>query len=208
MQGIVMASVPAREIAGEDSHPATVKMIPYYAWNNRGEDSMIVWVPQTQELAAKSIDSALLAKSKYGQVLATHTKDGDSVSAVVDGIVPSKSSDQAHPRWTSLPFKNRHQDITVTFPKSTQVESVSVYWYENPENDVKVPREWWIDYKVGDGDWKRMEKYVTDFYGLEKDTFNFVRPEMAMECDAIRIGILPQQEHCMGIHEIQLGIKE
>lgn len=169
---------------------------------------MIVWVPQTQELAAKSIESALLAKSKYGQVLATHTKDGDSVSAVVDGILPSESSDQTPPRWTSLPFKNRRQDITFTFSQSTQVESVSIYWYENDQDHVKVPREWWVDYKTGDGDWKRMEKYITDFYGLEKDSFNFVRPEMAMECDAIRIGILPQQEHCLGIHEIQLGIKE
>lgn len=208
MQGIVMAPVPAREITAEGSRPATAKMIPYYAWNNRGEDSMIVWVPQTQELAAKSVGSALLTKSKYGEVLATHTREGDSVSAIVDGILPSKSSDQAHPRWTSLPFKNRRQDITFTFPETAKVESISIYWYENDEDHIKVPREWWVDYKTGDGDWKRMEKYVTDFYGLEKDTFNFVRPETAMKCDAIRIGILPQQDHCIGIHEIQLGIEQ
>jgi len=53
-----------------------------------------------------------------------------------------------------------------------------------------------------------MKKYVTDFYGLEKNTFNFVRPEATLSCDAIRVSVLPQVGYCMGIHEIQLEFED
>jgi len=208
LKGIVMVSVTGREVADGASRPATIKMIPYYAWNNRGEDSMIVWIPRNKELAAKSMISNLLTKSQYGKVLATHTHEGDTVAAVVDGKVPRKSSDQLCPRWTSLPFKNRRQDISIEFAKTKKVESISVYWYEDAEDGkVKLPRGWWVDYKTDDGEWHRMKKYVTDFYGLERDSFNFVRPAAALNCDAIRISVLPQVGYCVGIHEIQLGLE-
>ncbi|HUT11373.1 MAG TPA: hypothetical protein VMY42_12810 [Thermoguttaceae bacterium] len=69
---------------------------------------------------------------------------------------------------------------------------------------VKLPRGWWVDYRVGDGDWQRMKKYVTDDFGLERDQFNVVRPDAPLRCDAISIRILPQVGYCMGVHEIQV----
>jgi len=209
LKGIPIASVPAREVVNGASRAAVTMMIPYYAWNNRGEDSMIIWIPRNEELAAKSMISNLLTQSQYGKVLATHSHEGDTIAAVVDGILPKKSSDQTCPRWTSLPFKNRRQDILFEFAKTKSVESISVYWCENAKDGkVKLPRGWWVDYKTDDGEWKRMEKYVTDFYGLKRDTFNYVRPAAVLTCDAIRISVLPQVGHCMGIHEIQLSFKQ
>jgi hypothetical protein len=183
-------------------------MIPYYVWNNRGEDSMIIWIPRTAELAAEGMISNLLTQSQYGEVLASHTNEGDTVAAVIDGLLPKSSSDQTHPRWTSLPFKNRRMDISFTFPTMRKVRSVSVYWYEDTGNNILTPRGWWVDYKKGESDWQRMKKYVTDFYGLEKDTFNYVRPDATLSCDAIRIRVLPQVGYCMGIHEIQIEFED
>ena len=107
-------------------------------------------------------------------------------------------------------FKNRRQNISVDFEGTKKVGNISVYWYEEPkgEDNVRLPREWWVDYRVGDGDWIRMKKYITDFYGLERNTFNAVRPSSAITCDAIRISVLPQVGYCMGIHEIQIGFEE
>ncbi len=209
LKGVLVASIPGREVVEGTSRATTIKMIPYYAWNNRGEDSMIIWIPCNEELAAKSMISNLLTQSQYGKVLATHTHEGNTVAAVVDGILPQKSSDQTCPRWTSLPFKNRRQDISIEFPKTKKVESISIYWYEDTKDGkVKLPREWWVDYKTDGDEWRRMEKYVTDFYGLERDAFNYVRPAAMLTCDAIRISVLPQVGYCMGIHEIQLDIEE
>ncbi|MHC4744098.1 MAG: glycoside hydrolase family 127 protein, partial [Planctomycetota bacterium] len=142
LKGISIASVPGREVTEDGERAATIKMIPYYAWNNRGEDSMIIWIPRTRELAAEGMVSNLLTQTDLGTVLATHTHEGDTVAAVVDGKVPENSSDRTYPRWTSLPFKNRRQDISFTFPATRKVRSVSVYWYGDKDGEVRLPRDW------------------------------------------------------------------
>lgn len=210
LNGVVMASVPGMEITEDSSRPATVKLVPYYAWSNRGDASMIVWMPRNAKLAAKSMISNLLTQSQYGKILATHTYEEDTIAAVTDGKLPRNSSDQTIPRWTSLPQKNRRQRISIDFDKPKKVGNVAIYWYQDPqaEGKVKLPRGWWLEYKEGDGEWKRMKKYITDTYGLEKDTFNVVRPDATLKCDGICINVLPQVGYCMGILEIQLGFED
>jgi len=209
LKGLVRATVPAMEIVDDSSQKSTVKLIPYYAWNNRGEESMVIWMPRNERLARASMKSNLVAKSPYGKVLATHTFEEDTVAAVVDGIIPKESADQQPPRWTSLPFNNRGQNIIVEFGETRNVGSIAVYWYEDPKSGkVKLPRGWWVDYRVGDGDWMRMKKHPTDSYGLERDEFNVVRPKAPLGCDAISIRILPQVGFCMGVHEIQVEFEE
>ncbi|NQV34930.1 MAG: glycoside hydrolase family 127 protein, partial [Phycisphaeraceae bacterium] len=259
LKGITKISLPGQEVIENSSRTTKVNMIPYYAWNNRGEDSMIIWMPRTRDMAAASMVSNLLTQSDLGEVRVTHTKAGDSIAAVVDGAVPNSSADQRGPRWTSLPFKNNRQDITISFPETRRVTRVLVYWYQDPgKGEVRLPRDWWIDTRLcrksppsareraifssgNDGeagdigvivdaagssqgekgplearasfptepksdhdDWKRMKKYVTDFYGLEPNQFNMVRPDAPLTCNRLRISVLPQQGYCMGIHEIQV----
>jgi len=170
---------------------------------------MVVWMPRNEKLARENMKSNLLARSSYGEVLATHTFDEDTVAAVVDGKVPEKSADQRQPRWTSLPFNNRGQNIIIEFEETKKVGQIAIYWYENPgSGKVKLPRGWWVDYRLGNGDWTRMKKYVTDSYGLERDKFNVVRPDATLRCDAVSIRILPQVGFCMGVHEIQVEFEQ
>jgi DUF1680 family protein len=226
LQGVVRVSVPAMEIPKkgispvfrngpeETSHKlelspfsSTVRLIPYYAWNNRGEDSMIVWFPRKESLARRHMASNQLTAADYGKVEATHTHEGDSVAAVVDGCVPDTSDDQDQPRWTGLPFKNRGQNLVFEFDRTRTVGSIAVYWYEEvggEGEEVRLPRGWWVDYRTGEGEWTRMKTYITDDFGLERDKFNVVRPAAPLKCDAISIRILPQVGFCMGVHEIQL----
>lgn len=58
LKGIPVVSLPAGEVVPEGARSASLKMVPYYAWNNRGQDSMIVWIPCTEELAARNMVSA------------------------------------------------------------------------------------------------------------------------------------------------------
>ena len=117
----------------------------------------------------------------------------------------AQSADQNQPRWTSLPFKNRGQNIIFEFREPKKVGQIAAYWYEDADgNKVKLPRDWWVDFRIGGVDWQRMKKYITDFYGLERDKFNVVRPAAPLTCDAIRIRILPQVGFCMGVYEIEL----
>jgi len=211
LKGITRIAVPAMEVVGDSVTASTAKLIPYYAWNNRGEDSMIIWMPQQESLARKYMVSNQLTAADYGKVIATHTAEGDTVAAVVDGRIPDTSDDQTQSRWTSLPFKNCGENIIFEFDHPRTVGSVAVYWYEEPGGNgekVRLPRGWWIDYRVGTGDWTRMKKYVTDDYGLERNKFNCVRPAAPLTCDAISIRIMPQVGYCMGVHEIQLTFDE
>jgi DUF1680 family protein len=48
LKGVVKVSFPAKEVAGGGKAADTViALVPYYAWNNRGEKSMIVWLPRS-----------------------------------------------------------------------------------------------------------------------------------------------------------------
>jgi len=52
LAGVVTVTLPAKEVAGDGSaKDARLALVPYYAWNNRGEKSMIVWIGRTPDLA-------------------------------------------------------------------------------------------------------------------------------------------------------------
>ena len=55
LRNIVKLAVPAKKITKTGIIDAKLNMIPYYAWNNRGEKSMIVWTPTSEEIATKYI---------------------------------------------------------------------------------------------------------------------------------------------------------
>jgi hypothetical protein len=45
MKNIEKISMPAMVTDNGEAHEANLILIPYYAWNNRGDASMIVWFP-------------------------------------------------------------------------------------------------------------------------------------------------------------------
>ncbi|MHC4112693.1 MAG: glycoside hydrolase family 127 protein [Planctomycetota bacterium] len=133
LKGISSISVPGREVTEDGSRAADIKMIPYYAWNNRGEDSMIIWMPRTRELAADGMMSNLLTETDMGAVLASHTHEDATVATVVDGRLPQSSSDARYPWWTSLPFKNRrryHYSVTLSSIQENAVDDNVGYVYK------------------------------------------------------------------------------
>jgi len=209
LKGIVRADLPAKEVVGDTVKDSVVRLIPYYAWNNRGEKSMMVWHARNEKLAREGMISNQLTAADYGKVLATHTHEGDTVAAVIDGKIPEKSADQTLPRWTTLPFKNRCENIIFQFDRPRTVGSISVFWYEDMTGDkVRLPREWWVDYRVGQGEWQRMNKYITDDYGVQRDQFNLVRPAAPLMCDSLLIRVLPTVGYCSGVHEVQIEFEE
>jgi uncharacterized protein len=43
---VMAVTVDGEGVHGEDRQPARVKLVPYFAWNNRGDGSMAVWLPR------------------------------------------------------------------------------------------------------------------------------------------------------------------
>ena len=198
LKGIPRISLNASAIEGETELPATLTLIPYYAWNNRGDNvTMNVWFARHAETAAKEM---IRTVDNIADVSATHTNGSDDVYAIADGQFPKSSSDNSIIRWTSWPQKGTAQQVEIKLKKESDVESVSVYWYDD-QGGVQVPASWDMEYQVN-GQWNKFRLYSTDHYGILPDQFNMVHPAEAIKADALRLHIKPKPDSAVGILEV------
>ncbi|MHC5058195.1 MAG: glycoside hydrolase family 127 protein [Planctomycetota bacterium] len=49
LAGVVKVALPSAELTGDGQRDATITLVPYYAWCNRGEKSMVVWLPRSAD---------------------------------------------------------------------------------------------------------------------------------------------------------------
>ena len=198
----IQAEVPARAVTKEGkSEAATLKLTPYYAWNNRGTSSMTVWFPRDKSLTVFD-PHALPKESVFTEIKASHTSPLDTVNAIGDGKEPRYSSGKKVPRWTSRPQQGKPQWVEACFAGTKPIRSVGVYWMQD-RVDVKFPAEWLLEVKQG-GKWKPFELYTTDRYETRANQYNVVHPAAPLRCDAIRIKMVPKEDACVGILEVQV----
>lgn len=197
MKGIPSIAIAA-QVAHEDSEEAsTLTLVPYYAWNNRGDKAMNVWFGRD---AATARLSQVRIVGNIKDVSATHTYSDDDVLAIADGKRPTSSADGSIPRWTSWPQTGKSQQVEVILKKAQPIESVSVYWYDD-KGGVQPPVEWNMEYR-SDGMWHKFVPYITDSYGVAIDQFNMVHPASAIIADALRLNITPRKDSNAGILEL------
>jgi len=198
LKGICHITLDASAVnADEEETAAPLRLIPYYAWNNRGDNTtMNVWFARTP---ATALASMTRPTGNVSGVTASYTCETDDVLAIVDGCHPRSSSDGDILRWTSWPQRGTAQQVEITLKKPQPVESFSVYWYDD-KGGVQVPRAWHMEYRSG-GAWHPFRLYNTDFYGVEPDQFNMVHPAEPIEADALRLHITPQKDATVGILE-------
>lgn len=198
MNGIYTISMPAEAAFAEQETKSSLTLVPYYAWNNRGDnEAMNVWFARD---AATVRESMVFPVGNIASIKATYTYQNDDELAPVDGKQPTNSFDRTIPRWTAWPQVGKKQSVEVKLKKKQPVESVSVYWYDD-KGGVQRPIEWNIDYFV-DGEWHEFKPYVTDRFGVELDQFNMVHPAAPIEAEALRINMMPKAESSIGILEL------
>lgn len=197
MRGIDFVTVKARSVQEEGNGSLT--MVPYYAWDNRGDDAMIVWMADNDELAKASIPTI---PEYISDVKATHTFDQDDVLAMVTNGYPASSFDTSIPRWTSWPQKGKEQTVELTLKRPLKLQSLSVYWYDD-KGGVQVPESWTMEYKEN-GEWKQFPIYVTDEYRVLKDQYNMVHPGEDIMAEALRLHIVPKADAAAGILSVQI----
>ena len=199
MKGITTIGLEASALTSDGTVvDSPLLLIPYYAWNNRGDNTtMNVWFARDAETILASLPKLA---DNVAFVDATHTYSGDDITAVADGKHPSHSFDNSIPRWTSWNKVGKPQQVTISLKKPQEIESVSVYWYED-DSGVKLPVSWTMDYMEA-GEWKTFEPYTTDSFGIEKDQFNMVHPSGPVKAEALRLNIVPKPDKTVGILEV------
>ncbi len=204
LSGIPTICVAADVAYDEKCEPTTLKLIPYYAWNNRGDNTqMNVWFGRDAATALSS-SAILRLPENIADVKASHTNNqGDDVYAIVDGEQPRHSHDKSIMRWTSWKQQGKPQNIEILFKKAQPVERVSVYWYDD-NGGVQRPKSWNIDYFAG-GEWHEYKPYITDQFGTALDQFNMVHPAEAVVAEALRINMIPKdKDTAIGILELTI----
>ncbi|MDR0505782.1 MAG: glycoside hydrolase family 127 protein [Dysgonamonadaceae bacterium] len=202
LKDITQITIPARSVKKDATEAAQLTLIPYYAWHNRGASKMKVWLPETEESVRENY---YIAPDFIEKVEASHTYQGDgsygpeSPNAIIDGMLPSSSSDTSIPRWTSWPQRGVNQQVTFTFNRLVNIQSFSAYWYEDSDG-VKVPVSWNLEYRK-DGVWHTFPLYVTDSYSNDKDKFNMVHPGEPTVAEALRLNLTPRSDKTVGILE-------
>lgn len=197
LKGIDFVTVEARSV--QDGADGTLTMVPYYAWDNRGDGAMTVWMADNDSLARVSIP---VIPEYISDVKATHTFEQDDVLVMVTNGYPASSHDTSIPRWTSWPEKGREQTVEMTLKRPLRLQSLSVYWYDD-NGGVQVPQSWTLEYKA-DGQWKPFPIYVTDEYRVLKDQYNMVHPGEDITAEALRLHIVPEADAAAGILSVQI----
>lgn len=197
MKDIDFITVPARSIQNPGDTKLT--LVPYYAWDNRTDGAMIVWIAANDDVAR----AAMPPMPDYiSDITATYTCDIDDVNPIVTNKFPSSSHDTSMLRWTSWPRKGEKQSIELKLTHPVGLESLSVYWYDDG-GDVRMPEAWDVEY-LQDGAWHEFPVYVTDEYRMLKDQYNMIHPGRDIMPEALRINITPRQDASAGILGIQL----
>ncbi|NDV95236.1 hypothetical protein D0T84_09920 [Dysgonomonas sp. 521] len=205
LQGIETLYIPAGYVKADgNTQKDELKMLPYYAWNNRGVSSMNVWFPHSADIVMANISEAsLLVKD----IKASHTNDGESVLSVIDGKYPDSSSETKVQRWTAWPQKGVGQTIEFTFEHPTDIKAFSVYWYDD-NGGVQIPESWSLSYKGKDGQWVDFPLYSTDSYSLLKDQFNLVHSDGdSFVVKDIRLNMTPRSDSAVGILQVKFDTK-
>lgn len=201
IKNIPLIKTQAIEKLKEGEREVSLSLLPYFAWNNRGNGAMQMWFPTNID-SVKYTDFKFLRFGKFKSIEASFTYGNDSKVAVGDNLIPKNSFDTSIPRWTSWPQTGKEQWIECELEKPANIESVAIYWYDD-NGGVQIPVSWSLQYKEN-GQWKKFPLYITDQYNTFKDQFNMVHPAETITAEAIKIAMKPQQKSAVGILEINI----
>jgi DUF1680 family protein len=202
LKNVTRIEIPMQKVdlAKNKTDMFTTRLVPYYAWNNRGNGSMIIWFP-TKEDQIIYMDGDRARGGKFKTVKASYTGPRGSVVGIAESAVPQSSHDRTIQPWLSHPKRGEPQWVEIELGNK-QVKSVGIYWYDD-NRQIAVPESWLLECKQN-GKWKPMTLSAGDSYGTEKDTYNTINPKTLLSCDALRIKMTPQDEKAMGILDVKV----
>ncbi len=136
------------------------------------------------------------------KVRASHCFEGDSLSAVGDGLFPARSNDHSIPRFTWWPRRGSREWIEWEFDDPREVSNVEIYWFDDTgRGGCRVPESWRLFYRDG-ASWKPVESatgYSMDANRFNQTTFTSITTK------ALRIEVQLQAEMSGGILEWRVG---
>ena len=200
LKGVVKVGLPAGKVTGSGVVSADLQLIPYYAWNNREDGSMIVWFPSGQD-QVQFVNDNMASGGKFKYVSASSTHQLGSLTAISGPRRPASSKDRTIQPWISDEAPDHWVEIGLT--EARPIRSIGIYWFDFGRWNVKIPESWQVQY-FDAGQWKAIDLYVTDDYAVDKDKYNVVHPGSDLRSDRLRIRIKSQGNTKVGILDVDI----
>lgn len=202
LNGIVQLEAEAESARRDKNNEVIVeskylKAIPYYAWANRGEGEMAVWIPRTIDKTRPLPSPTICTEAK---VTASHPNK--SLSTVNDGYWPDNSNDRKVPFYSLWPKNGTKEWIAYEFEKAETISYASVYWYDDgPWGGCRIPLEWGVEYQGKDGSWRAVT--LKEKSRSIKDELNSIEFE-PVEAKSVRLNFTLPKNESIGIYEFEV----
>ncbi|MFB6341420.1 beta-L-arabinofuranosidase domain-containing protein [Saccharicrinis sp. FJH62] len=199
LNGVYTINIPARIARAtkdgglEYSEEKIVKLIPYYAWNNRGPGEMAVWLPYNEKSVRPLPAPSIASKSKLSA-----SRPTKSLIAINDQLMPKDANDHTWPYYHWWPENNAWEWVQYDFDSEETVNKVKVYWFDDgPFGGCRIPAEWKVMYKSGKN-WVPVK--TLGQYTITKDSWDSVNIE-PVKTTALRMMVKLPERFSTGIHE-------
>lgn len=193
-------SVSLNENFQRVTQPVKFQAVPYFAWDNRAPGQMVVWLPESPELAELRTGQGV--ESKGVLIRASHANPPDALSALNDGMLARSSRDHRIPRMTWWDHRGGTEWVSYRFPRERTLSRAAVYWFDDTgSGQCRVPASWrllWLDGK----EWKPVQLVGSSRYGTKTDVLNEVAFEPVATRE-IRLEVKLQEGFSGGILEWQ-----
>lgn len=170
----------------------TMEAVPYYAWANRGQGEMQVWIGRGIEEAwwaprPPSPIARVTASAELPKVVTGYNDQNDDLRAVYDGFDPISSADESNLYFRVRPPVGQMAWIEYELRQPQEISTSRAYFFDD-RRFCRIPASWRILYKNGE-QWTPVAN--RNPYPLAKDRFNSVRFD-PVTTTALRLEIEPQ----------------
>ena len=174
------------------------KAIPYYGRSHRGNTSMAVWMPYSEERSTPVALPTIASESKISTSNFGGYAGPRELNSVKDGILPHSSSDQGKGYFHWWPRKGTTEWLQYDFKEAAEVSSVSVYWFDDTgHGECRLPKAWRILFKDGD-QWKPVDNFTEYIATInESNTITFI----PVKTEALRLEIQFPDRFSCGVQE-------
>jgi hypothetical protein len=193
----------ARGEAGElSTKKRTFQAVPYFSWDNREPGQMVVWLPESPDLAEVAGEDGITLNGL--RIRASHCWTNDTLAAAADGMLPQSSGDHSLPRLTWWDHCGTSEWVSYQFPKPRTISKVSVYWFDDTgRGRCRVPAEWrlsWLD----DHDWVLVKLKPDSQYTTATDCFNVIEFDRPVTTTGLRLDVKLRADASGGVLEWQV----
>jgi len=189
--GLYREAVPPR--------PVAVKLVPYYAWDNRAGGAQRVWLPTAPPPPVGG------GPERHATIAVSFQVGHSQPHGLNDGLEPANSHEEPPALCHFWPHKGGEEWAEYTWPAPLTLERSRVYWYDDTGRGAcRPPAAWRLEWRDGD-EWRPVT--ASGPYPVALDQWCAVA-FVPVTTAALRLVITQQDEWSVGLHEWQVGESE